>query len=270
MINVVAEIGINHNGSLAAAKKLIDVAVNAGCNFVKFQKRDPNLIPTHMKSKIRETPWGEMTYLEYKQMLEFDEHQFTSINQYSKIPWFCSVWDHPSVDFMSEITTFGKIPSAKLTDSELCRYARKKFDFLILSTGMSTEEEIENAIRMCKPDVVMHTVSDYPTSTPDLHLSYMHRLKTKVYGKSFGYSSHDLFDPAVYAAIGMGATWIEKHITLSENAWGSDHKASYTEPELVELVTNIRHLEQALGPDGPREIFEVEREKRESLKENHA
>ena len=140
-VKIIAEIGINHNGDLNICKKIIDSAVLAGCDFVKFQKRNPDLcVPEEQKSKPKSTPWGDMTYLEYKHKIEFGEKEFDEIDRYCKeknIGWFASVWDKDSVDFMSNYTTIAKIPSALITDMELCKYARSKFDYLIISTGMS-------------------------------------------------------------------------------------------------------------------------------------
>ena len=164
---IIGEIGINHNGDIDLCKEIIDVAVVAGCDYVKFQKRNPDVcVPEEQKSKMRDTPWGEMTYLEYKWRVEFGETEYDEIDKYCKekgIGWFASVWDTDSVDFMSKYNSITKIPSALITNDELIKYAREKFGYLIISTGMSTEEEIEHCVEVCNPDVIMHTNSTYPS-----------------------------------------------------------------------------------------------------------
>ena len=141
---IIAEIGINHNGSIDIAKKLIDAAVLSGCDYVKFQKRTPDIcVPESQKQKIRSTPWGDMPYIDYKKRIEFEHEEYDTLMKYSKekgVGCFSSVWDKPSVDFMTQYTNIGKVGSASITDLDLCRYAREKFDFLIISTGMSVEK----------------------------------------------------------------------------------------------------------------------------------
>ena len=177
-VKIIAEIGINHNGDISICKKMIDNAILAGCDYVKFQKRDPDVcVPEYQKSKLRKTPWGEMTYLEYKWKIELDQDEYNEIDRYCKekgIGWFASAWDIPSVDFLRQYGAGGitKIPSALITDHKLCKYARDKFECLIISTGMSTEEEIEHCVQTCNPDVIMHTNSTYPTPVKELNLKY--------------------------------------------------------------------------------------------------
>ena len=160
-MNLIAEIGINHNGDIEICKSLIFCAKQSGFNYVKIQKRNPDkCVPEEQKSKMRETPWGTMTYLEYKKKIEFNEEQIKELLKYANeinITMFASVWDPDSVDLMAKHTKIGKIPSALITDLELCAYARSKFDTLIVSTGMSTEDEIEKCILSCSPNVVMHS-----------------------------------------------------------------------------------------------------------------
>ena len=208
----------------------------------------------------------ELSYFEYKQRLEFDEHQYTAINQHCKLPWFASVWDKPSVDFMSNFCTHAKIPSARVSNVELCRYAREKFDFLILSTGMSFEAEIEAAMDAAQPDVVMHCVGEYPTKIEHANLLYIRHLADR-WRSELGYSSHDEHDSLVHVAIGMGARWIEKHITLDRSSWGSDQSSSYEPHQLKSLVESIRMIERSLGQKVPREVFDYEVNKRLSLSE---
>lgn len=269
MIKIIAEIGINHNGSVETAKKLIDVAKVAGCDYVKFQKRTPDIcVPEEQKYKLRQTPWGEMTYIEYKKKIEFEEREYQEIDEYCKsnnIGWFASVWDLPSVDFMSKFKSIGKIPSALITEDELLKYSRKKFDHLLISTGMSTEEEIERAILLGNPDVIFHTNSSYPSKINELNLNYINFLKEK-YKKEVGYSGHEYGLVTTFATVAMGVTWIERHITLDRTMWGSDHIASIEPQGLIKLVKGIRDIESALGKATPRELVGSEIEKKKSLR----
>lgn len=269
---VIAEIGINHNGNVKIAKKLIMIAKSAGCDFVKFQKRNPDVcVPEDQKSKIRSTPWGDMTYLEYKYRVEFDEQTYAELIRFCdeiEIKLFASVWDTDSVDVMSRLDkSITKIPSALITDLELCKYARDKFDKLIISTGMSTEAEIEACIEACNPDVIMHTNSTYPCPTGELNLNYIHHLKSKYPDKEIGYSGHEYGLVTTYATIPMGATWIERHVTLDRSMWGSDHSASVEPSGLFKLVKGIRDIEDALSiPAKDRELFGGELAKMKSLR----
>lgn len=269
MIKIIAEIGINHNGSVETAKKLIDVAKVAGCDYVKFQKRTPDIcVPEEQKYKLRQTPWGEMTYIEYKKKIEFEEQEYQEIDRYCKsnnIGWFASVWDLPSVDFMSKFKSIGKIPSALITEDELLKYSRKKFDHLLISTGMSTEEEIEKAVSLGNPDVIFHTNSSYPSKINELNLNYINFLKEK-YKKEVGYSGHEYGLVTTFATVAMGVTWIERHITLDRTMWGSDHIASIEPQGLIKLVKGIRDIESALGKATPRELVGSEIEKKKSLR----
>ena len=270
-VKIIAEIGINHNGDISICKKMIDNAILAGCDYVKFQKRDPDVcVPEYQKSKLRKTPWGEMTYLEYKWKIELDQDEYNEIDRYCKekgIGWFASAWDIPSVDFLRQYGAGGitKIPSALITDHKLCKYAREKFECLIISTGMSTEEEIEHCVQTCNPDVIMHTNSTYPTPVKELNLKYIEWL-TKRYNTEVGYSGHEYGLTTTFATVAMGVTWIERHITLDRTMWGSDHIASVEPGGLFKLVKGIRDIEQALGQFGPRKIFPSELEKRKILR----
>ena len=269
-VKIIAEIGINHNGDLNICKKIIDSAVLAGCDFVKFQKRNPDLcVPEEQKSKPKSTPWGDMTYLEYKHKIEFGEKEFNEIDRYCKeknIGWFASVWDKDSVDFMSNYTTIAKIPSALITDMELCKYARSKFDYLIISTGMSTEKEIENSVNNCNPDVIMHTNSTYPSPINELNLNYITFLKEK-YNKEVGYSGHEYGLVTTFATIPLGVSWVERHVTLDRTMWGSDQVASVEPSGLFKLVKGIRDIELALGKKNlERTLFNSELLKRKTLR----
>lgn len=267
---IIAEIGINHNGSLEIAKKLIDVASWSGCDYVKFQKRNPEVcVPEHQKDMIRKTPWGEMTYLEYKHRLEFGEEEYDSIDRYCKekgIGWFASVWDLDSIDFMSRYVPMTKIPSALITDDDLGSYARKKNDTLLISTGMSTEEEVEHVIAVCSPDVIFHTNSTYPSPVEELNLGYINWLQEKYPEKQIGYSGHEFGLVTTFGAVMLGATWIERHITLDRSMWGSDQMASIEPSGLGKLVKGIRDLEKCTEGYGPRKVLSSELEKRKTLR----
>mgnify|MGYP000706519706 FL=1 len=272
---IIAEIGINHNGDLKIAKDLILVAKAAGCDYVKFQKRNPDVcVPEEQKSKMRQTPWGEITYLEYKWRTEFGYEEYDEIDRFCKeigINWFASVWDKSSVDFMMKYKTdlgiVMKIPSALITDSELCQYAREKADYLMISTGMSTEKEVRACISECDPDVIMHTNSTYPCPVDELNLNYIHWLKNWYPDKEIGYSGHEYGLVTTFATIPMGATWIERHITLDRDMWGSDHSASIEPSGLFKLVKGVRDIEAALSiPMMARELFGGELSKQKSLR----
>jgi N-acetylneuraminate synthase len=270
MTKIIAEIGINHNGSINIAKDLIDLSKVAGCDYVKFQKRTPDIcVPEEQKSKMRVTPWGEMAYIDYKKRIEFEEEQYDFLFSYCKkigIGCFASVWDNPSVDFMSGYTDITKIPSALITNHELCSYARKKNDFLIVSTGMSTEEEIEKNVDICNPDVIMHTNSSYPSKVEELNLNYIKWLADKYPQSEIGYSGHEYGLVTTFAAVALGATWVERHITLDRGMWGSDHKSSIEPSGLIKLVKGIRDIEKSLGEGGPRRVLGSELDKRKSLR----
>ena len=271
---IIGEIGINHNGDLNIAKKLIDVAFIAGCDYVKFQKRNPDVcVPEDQKSKIKDTPWGEMTYLEYKYKTEFGQKEYDEIDQYCKnkgIGWFASVWDTDSVDFMKQYKTSGKvimkIPSALITDDKLVKYARENSDYLMISTGMSTEDEIKKSFTLCKPDLVFHTNSSYPSAINELNLGYIKYL-IENYDAEIGYSGHEFGLTTTYGAVVLGATWVERHITLDRTMWGSDQMASVEPTGLIKLVKGIRDLALACSTGfGPRTVIGSELIKRKSLR----
>jgi len=290
-IKVIAEIGINYaygddkSKFLKNAKRLIDVAAVAECDYVKFQKRDPDLcVPEEQKSKPKTVPWREeeTTYLQYKKDIEFGKEEFDEIDRYCKekgIGWFASVWDIKSVDFMSQYSTdiatnnYGqshakimKIPSALITDLSLCDYAREKSDYLIISTGMSTEEEISVCDAVCKPDIIMHTNSSYPSHVDELRLDYIKWLIEKYPDADIGYSGHEFGLITTLAAVVNGATWVERHVTLDRTLWGSDQMASVEPQGVMKLMKGIRDIERAVGGYGPREVFGSELEKRKSLR----
>ncbi len=271
-VNVIAEIGINHNGDMDLCKKMIMLAKVSGCDYAKIQKRDPDTcVPENQKMKMRQTPWGEMTYLDYKKKIEFNEEQIAELVEYSNsigIVFFASVWDKISVDIMVKYCKIGKIPSALINDLELCEYARSKFDYLIVSTGMSTEWEIDECVIKSKPNVIMHTCSTYPCPVEELNLRYITHLHKK-WGPKYeiGYSGHEYGLVSTFATVALGVTWIERHITMDREMWGSDHKSSVEPSGLMKLVKGIRDLEKALEyPPQERILFESEKIKRESLR----
>lgn len=271
MVKIIAEIGINHNGDIKLCKEMMMLAKIAKVDYVKIQKRTPHLcVPEHQKEIIRETPWGTMKYIDYKHRMEFSEEQIEELFKFANemgINFFASVWDKPSVDIMAKHTDIGKIPSALITDLELCKYARSKFKLLIVSTGMSTENEIKNMINECNPDVIMHSNSTYPCPVKDLNLNYITYLKQTYPNKEIGYSGHEFGLVTTFATVSMGVTWIERHITLDRYMWGSDQLSSIEPPGLFKMVKGIRDIESAIKyPIGERILFDKENEKRLSLR----
>lgn len=267
---IIAEIGINHNGNVETAKRLIDAAIVAGCDYAKFQKRTPDIcVPDSQKNKMRDTPWGNIKYIDYKKKIEFEKKEYDELFDYVKnkpIEIFASVWDKPSVDFMKQYNGPMKIGSALITDIDLCKYARKNTDLLIISTGMSNEKEIEDCINSCNPDVVMHTNSTYPTPVNELNLNYIKWLQEKWQSKEIGYSGHEYGLVTTFATVAMGCTWIERHLTLDRTMWGSDQLASVEPGGFIKLVKGIRDIEKSLGTNGPRICLGSEEKKRKSLR----
>lgn len=271
MVKIIAEIGINHNGSMKLCKEMMMLAKVAGCDYAKIQKRNPDVcVPEKQKSKPKSTPWGDMTYIEYKHKIEFNEEQIKELINFGKqigIELFASTWDKDSVDVMSKYTKIGKLGSASINDLELCKYAREKFDFLIISTGMSTEEEIEECVKICNPDVIMHTNSTYPCPDEDLNLRYIEWLKNKYPNKEIGYSGHEYRLSTTVVAVGLGASWVERHITLDRKLWGSDQKSSIEPAGLFHLMEQIKVCEKATQYLPQKRLqFEGENAKRESLR----
>lgn len=272
MVKIIAEIGINHNGDIELCKKMMQLSKYAGVDYVKIQKRTPDLcVPEDQKNKLKDTPWGTMTYLDYKKKIEFSEEQIKELFDYAiqiDIEFFASVWDIPSIDLMSKYTDIGKIPSALITDIELCNYARTKFRKLMISTGMSSEEEIENCIENCNPDIIMHTNSCYPASYDELNLNYILWLKNKYPTKKIYYSGHEEGLSSTIATLGMGIDGIERHITMEHTMWGSDQSSSVQIiPGLFKLVKAVRDVEKAMQYKAvPRILFNSEFKKRETLR----
>jgi N-acetylneuraminate synthase len=268
---IIGEIGINHNGELENCKKLIDVAAAAGCNAVKFQKRTPELcVPDAQKSVVRETPWGLMTYLEYRHRIELKEDQYAEIDRYAKskgLHWFASCWDIPSVDFIERFSPVCyKIASASLTDDELLRYTASKGRPVILSTGMSTQEEIDRAVALFdrKQLILTHATSTYPCPPEELNLRMIGTLRTR-YNVPVGYSGHETGLQTTLAAVALGACVIERHITLDRATWGTDQAASVEPAGLHRLVRDIRVIERAFG-DGVKRVYPSELPIRQKLR----
>lgn len=270
-VKIIAEIGINHNGSLEIAKKLMLIAKAAGCDYVKFQKRTPSIcVPEDQKSIIKQTPWGEMTYLEYKKRIEFHFDEYTELFAYANqlgIGMFASVWDKHSADFMSQFTNIVKIPSALITDINLLQHVRNLFETVIISTGMSTEKEAVDAYRWSEAEVIMHTNSSYPAPVDELNLQYITRMKSLFPDSYIGYSGHEYGITTTFAAVALGATWVERHITLDHNMWGSDQSSSIEPNGLFKLVKGIRDIEKAMQYE-PQEriLFDGELNKRKTLR----
>lgn len=259
----IAEIGINHNGDVEVAKRLIDVAAVFGCDAVKFQKRTPELcVPKDQQDKLRETPWGTMTYLAYKERIEFGEAEYAVIDRHCKekgIHWFASCWDEPSVDFMEKFDPpCYKIASASLTDHALLKKKIATGKPCILSTGMSTMEEITEAVALFPKDrlIITHATSTYPLKADEVNLRMMATLEEK-FGVPVGYSGHEVGLQISIAAAALGAAVIERHITLDRTMWGTDHSASVEPSGLHRLIRDIRVVEQALG-DGVKKVYESE------------
>ena len=272
MVKVIAEIGINHNGSMEECKKMMMLSKVSGCDYAKIQKRNPDIcVPEHQKSVMRKTPWGEMTYLEYKYKLEFTEEQIKELCDYAKdigIEFFASVWDLDSVALMAKYTRIVKLGSPVINDLELLKATRKAFDYVIISTGMSTEEEIEKAIEVAKPDVIMHTNSTYPCPPEDLNLRYIEHLRSKYGDKAeIGYSGHEYGLVTTFASVAMGATWVERHLTLDKTMWGSDHKSSIEPEQLFILMKQLNVCEKAVQYHPQERLqFQGEQAKKESLR----
>jgi N-acetylneuraminate synthase len=270
---IIAEIGINHNGDINTAKKLIDVAVFSGCDAVKFQKRNPDIcVPEHQKQQKKDTPWGEMTYLEYKHRMEFSKDQYDDIDEYcrnKRIAWSASPWDLDSLDFLNQYDIpFIKLPSAMLTNKDLLKASCETGKKIILSTGMSTEKEIDDAVEIlqknAKSFAILHCNSSYPAALEDLNLKCIQTLKNK-YNCEVGYSGHEFRLGTTVASVYLGASIIERHITLDRSMWGSDHLSSVEPQGLVKLVKGIRELEISYG-NGNIEITNSELEPRKKLR----
>ena len=263
-VYIIAEIGLNHNGDLDIAKQLIDVAVEAGCDAVKFQKRTPEIcVPIEQRDIPRETPWGTMTYMEYRNRVEFGVDEYSEIDLYCRqngIQWMTSCWDEEAVDFVEAFNPIGyKVASASVTDLKLLRRLNDTGRPIILSTGMSTMDEITQASDMIDSDrlLIAHCTSAYPSNPDELNLRMIDTFGDLYPDTVIGYSGHEIGLQTSYAAIAMGAKFIERHITLDRAMWGSDHAASVEPAGFNRLVRDIRVIERALG-DGIKQVYDSE------------
>ena len=270
-VYIMAEIGINHNGDLDTALRLVDLAIMAGCDGVKFQKRTPELcVPEDQKHKMRETPWGYISYLEYRHKIEFGQVEYERIDTYCRekgIQWTASCWDIPSLEFITQFEVpVLKAASASLTDHELLRRYRATGKPLILSSGMSSMDQIHSAVELVGQDdlVLCHSTSTYPCKIEELNLRMIQTLRD-TFACPIGYSGHEEGLPTTEAAVVLGAKFIERHITLDRAAWGSDQAASVAPIGLMRLVAHIRNLERALG-DGVKTVYESEKPLIEKLR----
>ncbi len=264
-VYIVAEIGINHNGSLELAKKLIDGAVFAGCDAVKFQKRTPELCtPKDQWDIERDTPWGRMTYLEYRHRVEFGHDEYSEINDYCRqkaIHWFVSAWDVDAVNFIRQFDPVAiKLASATITDIDLLEKVRDLEKPVILSTGMSTLREIENSIAYLGTDnlLLAQSTSAYPCKVNELNLLVIRSFMEKYETIPIGYSGHETGLAPTLAAVALGAAFIERHLTLDRAMWGTDQAASVEIGGMFRLVKDIRDIEKALG-DGQKVVYESEK-----------
>lgn len=272
---VIAEIGINHNGSLETAKKLIDMANICDVDAVKFQKRTPEIcVPENKKNVLYETPWGDIPYIDYKKKVEFGEVEYREIDNYCKsknLIWFASPWDLPSVEFLEKFDVpCYKIASAKLTDRELLEKISKLDKPIFLSLGMSIEGEIDKAVNILKDNelILLHCNSSYPAPDEDLNLSYIQKLEEKYPDHLIGYSGHEYGITASIIAVQMGAKVIERHITLDRAMWGSDQAASIEFSGLRRLVRDLKKIEIWRG-DGIKRITKLEIIIKEKLRDKN-
>lgn len=271
-VYIIAEIGINHNGSLKIAKELIDSAVHAKCDAVKFQKRTPELcVPRDQWDIMRDTPWGRMPYINYRKKVEFGIDEYTEIDRYCKengIDWFASPWDPEAVNFLQQFNPpVYKMSSASLTDDDLICRIKETGKPVIVSTGMSTIEQIEKAVEKLGAENILlaQSTSAYPCKVDNLNLKVISTYKNKFPNIPIGYSGHETGLAPTYAAVALGATFVERHITLDRALWGSDQAASVEPQGLEKLVRDIRDIELALG-DGIKIIFESELESIQKLR----
>ncbi len=269
---VIAEIGINHNGSLDVAKKLIDGAALAGCDAVKFQKRTPEIcVPRDQWEIERDTPWGRMTYIDYRHKVEFTKEDYADIDSYCKakgLDWTASCWDEEAVDFIEQFNPpFYKAASASLTDLDLLKKKKGTGRPLMISTGMSSMEEIQAAVDAIGTDnlLIAHSTSTYPCPVGELNLRMINTLKGLYPDCPIGYSGHEVGLSTTWAAVTIGATFVERHITLDRAMWGSDQAASVEVGGMMRLVSNIRDIEVALG-DGVKKVYESEKGPRKKLR----
>ena len=263
-VYIIAEIGINHNGSLDIAKKLIDGAAFSGCDAVKFQKRTPELCTPHDQWNIeRDTPWGRMKYIDYRHKVEFGFEEYSEINRYCKekgIDWFASPWDEVALDFLLQFNpVLLKFASASLTDINLLKKAKITNIPIMISTGMSTQEQVDQVISILGNENIMlaQSTSTYPCKTEELNLNVIRTFTEKYPTIPIGYSGHETGLAPTIAAIALGARFIERHITLDRALWGSDQAASVEIGGVFRMVKDIRDIEKALG-NGIKTVYDSE------------
>jgi len=268
----IAEIGINHNGDMDTAMKLIESAKFSGCDAVKFQKRTPEIcVPKNQWQIVRDTPWGKMTYIKYKKKIEFNLSQYKKLKKYAdqlNIDFIASCWDEEAVDFMKKIKIpFYKIASACITDIGLLKKLKKTKKPLIMSTGMSTESQIDSCVKILgeKNLCIMHCTSSYPSRTNELNLKYIKKLKKKYTKSIIGYSGHETNLSSTIAAVVLGAKIIERHITLDRSMWGTDQKSSIEPLGLARLIRDIKIVTDSMG-NGIKKIYETEKPMIEKLR----
>lgn len=269
---VIAEIGQNHNGDLSIAKKLIDVAVDADCDYVKFAKRTPELsVPKHMWDTPRDTPWGTIPYIDYRKRIEFGREEYGEIEAYCKkagIAWFASSSDIPSLEFLEKYDPpFCKIPSAKMNDDLLLIAARNTGRPIIASTGICSIQRILHAMDILAGAEVWlaQCTSAYPAPNDEINLLAMNELRAFGTAAKVGYSGHEIGLQITLAAVAMGAEFVERHITLARSMWGTDHAASVEPDGLRRLVKDIRVIEAAMG-DGEKKKMPCEEAALRSLR----
>ncbi len=265
-IYIIGEIGINHNGSIKIAKKIISEAKKRGFDAVKFQKRNPDIsTPNKKKYEIRNTPWGNLTYLDYKKKIEFEEKEFDEIDKYCKkinIDWFASAWDIDSLKFLKKYKIkFNKVASAMLKNIKLLEAISKQKKTTLISTGMSSMRDVEKAVKIFKKNkckyILMHCVSSYPTKEEYLNLRMIDTLKKK-FNCEVGYSGHEKsVTPSLYAAV-LGATYIERHITIDRTMWGTDQSASLELNGMSLISEMLPKINKILG-DGKKKILKDEK-----------
>ena len=250
----IAEIGINHNGDVQNALKLIESSKLVGCDAVKFQKRTPEIAtPKNSWNVMRDTPWGKMKYIDYKRKIEFGKKEYDVIDKFCKklgIMWTASCWDVPSVKFIEKYkVSFHKVPSACITDLELLKELKKTKKPIIISTGMSTEKQIKKAVKILtqKNLSILHCNSSYPAQNNQLNLRYIEKLKKDFKKSIIGYSGHEMNLASSVASVVLGAKIIERHITLDRSMWGTDQRASIEPLGFARLIKDVRVVEQSLG-----------------------
>jgi N-acetylneuraminate synthase len=258
----IAEIGINHNGDVSLAKKLITAAAAAGCDAVKFQKRTVDVVYNADElARPRESPFGE-TNGDLKYGLEFGEDEYRELDAFCRsleLIWFASCWDPASVDFIEQFDPPAyKIASPSLTDDELLRHTRATGKPIILSTGMSSFEQIDHAVELLGRDdlILMHTTSTYPSQPDELNLRVIPNLASR-YSVPIGYSGHEVGLSTTLAAVALGGCAVERHITLDRAMWGSDQAASVEPQGIARLVKDVHAVEDALG-DGIKRVYDSE------------